>query len=54
MNGKAIYKDNSISPGSYHGNDVKMVKFIYKPDENSCLKDKQYSMVIVLTEDIKM
>ncbi|MDR2287391.1 MAG: hypothetical protein LBE04_07965, partial [Prevotellaceae bacterium] len=53
MNGKAIYEDNGIPTGSYHGKDnVKMVEFTYKSNVNSCLKGNQYSMVIVLTEDI--
>jgi hypothetical protein len=53
MNGKAIYEDGTISSNSYHGlNNVKIVKFIYKTDDDTCLQGKTYSVVIVLTEDI--
>ncbi|MDR2286225.1 MAG: hypothetical protein LBE04_01925, partial [Prevotellaceae bacterium] len=52
MNGKGIYEDTSISDTLYHGVKAKTVKFTYTPDSDSCLKNKAYSVVIVLTEDI--
>jgi hypothetical protein len=55
MNGKAIYEDDNIQTGTYHGlNNVKMVEFIYEIHDNdkSCLKAKEYKIVIVLTENI--
>jgi hypothetical protein len=53
MNGKGIYEEDDILPASYRGvSDVKIVKFIYTADSGSCLKGKQYEIVIVLTKDI--
>jgi hypothetical protein len=43
MNGKAIYGNNT---GNVN------VKVTYKPGNNSCLKDKEYSITIILTPDI--
>jgi hypothetical protein len=52
MNGRAIY-ESSLPTDSYHGlNNVKTVTFTYKADAASCLHDKEYRVVIVLTEDI--
>jgi hypothetical protein len=52
MNGKAIYEEDNIPLGSYHGVNAKTVKFTYTTDSDGCLKGKSYNMVIVLTEDI--
>jgi hypothetical protein len=53
MNGKAIYKDEDIPTQNYHGvTNARMVRFTYTAANSGCLKDKSYSMVIVLTEDI--
>jgi hypothetical protein len=53
MNGKAIYQNVSSLTGNYHNlTNVKIVKFTYKTDEDSCLKGKSYDMVIVLTKNV--
>jgi hypothetical protein len=53
MNGKGIYENVSSLNGNYHGlNNVKIINFVYKTNINSCLKEKEYKIVIVLTEDI--
>jgi hypothetical protein len=52
MNGKAIY-ESSIPTGSYHGlNNVKIVTFTYRADDDSCLHGKDYTVTVVLSEDI--
>jgi hypothetical protein len=48
MNGYALYKSN-ITPYKYHGVDTKQVVFTYTPGINSCLKEKSYTVVIILT-----
>jgi hypothetical protein len=53
MNGKAIYDDNSIPYyNNYPGlNDVKIVKIIYKSDDDTCLKGREFTKVIVLRDE---
>jgi hypothetical protein len=52
MDGKGIYSDPSISPYPYHGNaSAKKAVFIYKPNDDSCLKGKTFERVIILIEN---
>jgi hypothetical protein len=55
MNGKALYEQavHDSNFDSYHGNnEVKMVTFIYKADDGSCLHGNEYRVVVVLTENV--
>ncbi|MDR1582576.1 MAG: right-handed parallel beta-helix repeat-containing protein [Prevotellaceae bacterium] len=49
MNGKAIYDDPSITVYPYLGDsDAKKIVFIYKANDNNCLKNKEYKVTIVV------
>jgi hypothetical protein len=53
MNGKAIYEDSAIDYREYHeNNQVKTVNVIYKTGGNSCLNGKEYTVTIILTQNI--
>jgi hypothetical protein len=53
MNGKAIYEDSSINYRDYHeNNQVKTVNVIYKTGDSSCLHGKEYTVTIILTQNI--
>jgi hypothetical protein len=54
MNGKGIYENDvsSIPFITYHGVKAKAVKFTYTTDIDGCLKGREYSIVVVLTEDM--
>jgi hypothetical protein len=55
MDGKSIYEDGSIpvAPYPYHGVDnVKMLRITYRTQNDGCLHGKEYSVVVVLTQNI--
>jgi hypothetical protein len=53
LNGKAIYKDTSIADYIYHGKSRKRVTVTYTPASDSCLAGQTFTILIILTDDIK-